>query len=128
MCRTHCWLSEVLWLFQRLLAASGPTAAVFYRPSGLGTGSGSWEGKCTFKIKNTFKSMNSPKTSAGQMVSSRTDIWTLRHEKIVEHSPAPSSQQLVYETVLGRNQGLSVGHRRQHIFSLVIQKCLQSQH
>lgn len=44
VCRTHCWLSEVLWLFPRSLGASGPTAGGFYRPSGLGTGSGSREG------------------------------------------------------------------------------------
>lgn len=41
MCRTHCLLSEVLWLFQQLLGASGPTGGVIYYPSGLGTGSGS---------------------------------------------------------------------------------------
>lgn len=40
-CRTRCWLSEVLWLFRQLLGASGPTVKVFYRPSGLGTSSGS---------------------------------------------------------------------------------------
>lgn len=45
VCRTHCWLSEVLWLFRRLLGASGPTAGVFYHPLGLGTGSGSWDKK-----------------------------------------------------------------------------------
>lgn len=44
-CRTHCWPSEVLWLFQRLLEASGPTARVFYHPSRLGTSSGSWNNK-----------------------------------------------------------------------------------
>lgn len=43
VCRTHCWPSEVLWLFQRLLEASGPTAGVFYHPSRLGTSSGSWD-------------------------------------------------------------------------------------
>lgn len=41
VCRTHCWLSEVLLLFRRLLGASGPTGGVFYHLSGLGTGSGS---------------------------------------------------------------------------------------
>lgn len=45
VCRTHCWLSEVLGLFQLLPGASGPAAGVFYRPSGLGTGSGSWDEK-----------------------------------------------------------------------------------
>lgn len=43
VCRTRCWLSEALWLFRRWLGASGPTAGVFYHPSGLGTGSGSWD-------------------------------------------------------------------------------------
>lgn len=40
-CTTRCLLSEVLWPFQRLLGASGPTGGVIYRPSGLGTSSGS---------------------------------------------------------------------------------------
>lgn len=51
VCRTRCWLSEVLWLFRRLPGASGPTARVFYRPSGLGTGSGSWEKEKYVKTK-----------------------------------------------------------------------------
>lgn len=29
VCRTRCWLSGVLWLFQQLLGASGPTVKVF---------------------------------------------------------------------------------------------------
>lgn len=41
VCRTHCWLSAVLWLFQQLQGASGPTVKGFYHPSGLGTSSGS---------------------------------------------------------------------------------------
>ncbi len=45
VCRIRCWLSEVLWLFQQLLGASGPTAGGFYRPSRLGTGSGSLDDK-----------------------------------------------------------------------------------
>lgn len=28
VCRTHCWLSGVLWLFRRLPGASGPTVRV----------------------------------------------------------------------------------------------------
>lgn len=67
MCTTRCWLFEVLWLFPRLLGASGPTAGGFYRPSGLGTGSGSWdkegEGKsffsATFQRSCVFRSLNS---------------------------------------------------------------------
>lgn len=42
-CKTHCLLSEELWLFQQLLEASGPTGGVFYHLSGLGTGSRSWD-------------------------------------------------------------------------------------
>lgn len=45
VCRTHYWLSGALWLFPRLPGASGPTARGFYRPSGLGTDSESWESK-----------------------------------------------------------------------------------
>lgn len=45
VCRTHCWLSGVLWLFRLSPGASGPTVRVLYHPSGLGTGSGSWENK-----------------------------------------------------------------------------------
>lgn len=40
-CKTRCLLFEVLWLFRRLLGASGPTGEVFYHLSGLGKGSGS---------------------------------------------------------------------------------------
>lgn len=41
VCRTRCWLSEVLWPFQQLLGASGPIVMVFYHLSGLGISSGS---------------------------------------------------------------------------------------
>ena len=53
VCRTHCWLSEVLWLFRRLLGASGPTEGASYHPLGLGTGSGSWDKK--EESKNAWK-------------------------------------------------------------------------
>lgn len=45
VCKTHCWPSEVLWLFRQSPVASGPVEEVFCHPSRPGIGSGSWMGQ-----------------------------------------------------------------------------------
>lgn len=53
VCRTHCWLSAVLGLFQLSLGASGPTAGVFCRPLKPGRGSGSYDDRRKSKYVGT---------------------------------------------------------------------------
>lgn len=92
---TRCWLSEALWLSPRSPGASGPTAGGFYRPSGLGTDSG----------------------SASQR---NLETWTRTGNQLVSfiaarNSPVLSLQPLVCETVPGQNPGLSVEHKAQRL-------------
>lgn len=98
---TRCWLSEALWLFPRSPGASGPTAGGFYRPSGLGTDSGSAGDGGVGKEKELV------------MCTHRGINWFPL--LLPRSSPVPSLQLLVCGTVLCRNQGLSVRHRAQRM-------------